>query len=120
MDSQGDEPIRDKADDDSDELTPSDDSDELTPSVDLGGVRDVDVPQPVVMGPIDLEREKKRGLLAVWSFGLFTFTVLVLTLPVIFGARTWNDLQGLATSVLPVVVGVVGTTTGFYFGTKSG
>jgi hypothetical protein len=66
-------------------------------------------------------RETTRGHLAIWSFVVFTFTVAALALPVVLGYRHWDDdLKGLATSVLPVVVGVVGTTTGFYFGTKSG
>jgi hypothetical protein len=64
-------------------------------------------------------RERTRGALAVWSMALFTVMVLALTLPVVFGLRKWEDLQGLATSVLPVVVSVVGTITGFYFGIKA-
>jgi hypothetical protein len=64
-------------------------------------------------------RERTRGALALCSMFLFVAMVAALTIPVISG-RKWEDLQGLATSVLPVVVSVVGTTTGFYFGTKSG
>lgn len=63
-------------------------------------------------------REITRGRLAAWSFALFSVVTLLLLLAVICDWRTWPDLEGLATSVLPVVVSVVGTTTGFYFGTK--
>lgn len=63
-------------------------------------------------------RELTRGWLAAWSFGLFTLVTLLLTAAVVCGWRTWDEVEGLATSVVPVVVSVVGTTTGFYFGGK--
>lgn len=50
---------------------------------------------------------------------LFSIIVCALAFAVIVGWRKWEELQGLATSVLPVVVSVVGTTTGFYFGIKA-
>ena len=91
------------------------------PAEDLGEPEaNISPPSPGRRWSQERARETTRGWLAIWSFGVFTFTVIVLTLPVVFGCRQWKDLQDLATSVLPVVVGVVGTTTGFYFGTKSG
>lgn len=64
-------------------------------------------------------RELMRGGVALASIGLFAFVVVLLCWAVVFNGRSWNDVQGIATSILPVVVSVVGTTTGFYFGTKS-
>jgi hypothetical protein len=63
--------------------------------------------------------ERTRGALAVWAMALFSVMVIALTLPVIAGWRKWGELQGLAASVLPVVVSVVATIVGFYFGIKS-
>jgi len=87
---------------------------------DLGapGAR-VPEPQAVTFSP-DKSRELMRGGLAAASFSLFAVVIVVLVLAVVLGWRTWSELQGMATSVLPVVVSVVGTTTGFYFGTREG
>jgi hypothetical protein len=63
-------------------------------------------------------RETMRGRLAAWSFALFALLVIILAVAVVSGLRTWDQMQGLATSILPVVVSVVGATTGFYFGSK--
>jgi hypothetical protein len=65
-------------------------------------------------------REVMRGTVALASFGLFAFVVAALVWAVVVDKRNWQDIQGIATSVLPVVVSVVGTTTGFYFGSKGG
>lgn len=63
-------------------------------------------------------RERLRGRLAVASFALFGVLVLMISLAVVCGWRPWTGLQGLTTAMLPAVVGVVGTTTGFYFGSQ--
>jgi hypothetical protein len=77
---------------------------------------------PVARKPFDptKSREVTRGRLAAFSFALFAVITLLLVLAVICGWRTWDELEGLATSVVPVVVSVVGATTGFYFGVKEG
>ena len=63
-------------------------------------------------------RETTRGRLAAMSFILFAAMVITLTAAVVGGWRSWAELEGLATSLLPVVVSIVGTTTAFYFATK--
>jgi hypothetical protein len=64
------------------------------------------------------EREKRRGQLALGAFLFLVLTVLMLMVPVIAGWRTWDDLEGVSNTVLPVVVGLVGTVSGFYFGSS--
>jgi hypothetical protein len=64
-------------------------------------------------------QERTGGALAVWAMALFSVMVIALTLPVIAGWRKWWELQGPAASVLPVVVSLVGTIVGFYFGIKA-
>ncbi len=63
-------------------------------------------------------RETMRARLAAWSFILFALLIITLTASVVTGLRSWDQVQGLATSILPVVVSIVGATTGFYFGSK--
>lgn len=74
----------------------------------------------VVTGDSLRRRETMRGVLAAWSFAVFTLVVGVMLFAVVSGWRTWDELEGLATSVLPVVVSVLGATTGFYFGLERG
>jgi hypothetical protein len=90
--------------------------------VNLGPPRaDIEVPQasPNTYDP-SKARELMRGAVALASIALFAFVVIALCWDVLFSRRDWKDVEGIATSVMPVVVSVVGTTTGFYFGTKSG
>ena len=89
---------------------------------DLGPVSAAKIPEPkVTKEPYDPSKTHEwiRGALALASFSLFTIFVLLITLAVICHWQEWANLKDLSTSVLPVVVSVVGTTTGFYFGTKS-
>lgn len=80
------------------------------------------IPEPkVAKEPYDPTRTHEwiRGALALASFFLFIVFVLTITLADIFEWRGWDNLKDLSTMIMPVVVSVVGTTTGFYFGTKS-
>ena len=63
--------------------------------------------------------ERTCDALAVWAMALFSVMVIALTMPVIAGWRKWGELQGLAASVLPVLVSLLGTIVGFYFGIKA-
>ena len=93
------------------------------------GVRDLGAPEtagdithPVVsLRPYnpDKAREWVRGGLAVGAFGLFAIFALGLAAAVAFGATTWDEVEGMSGTLLPAIVSVVGTTTGFYFGTKA-
>jgi hypothetical protein len=38
--------------------------------------------------------------------------------PVVAGIRTWTEMEGAASSILPAVLGVVGTVLAFYFATE--
>lgn len=74
------------------------------------------------MGPTynpDPSREHARGRLAAGSFLLLVVVVSVVLLTVALGGRTWQEMQGVAASVLPAVLGVVSSTLGFYFGART-
>ncbi|WP_139277912.1 hypothetical protein [Rhodococcus marinonascens] len=89
---------------------------------DLGGAQKEDVGHLLQEGETydpSRHRENMRGWLAVLAFGLFAALVAFLAMAVVFGWRDWDQLEGVTTALLPVVVGVVGTTTGFYFGSRS-
>lgn len=64
------------------------------------------------------DREKTRGALALRVFWLMAVVVTALMASVLSGFRTWDEIQGLAASVLPGVLSVVGTVLGFYFGSE--
>jgi hypothetical protein len=51
---------------------------------------------------------------------LFAVFSLGIAVVVSAGWRTWNDIEGMTGTLLPAIVSVLGTTTGFYFGTKAG
>lgn len=92
----------------------------LGDELDLGtDEADIDLPARGARFDPEPAREKTRGVLAGGSFALLTVTVLTTLGVVASGTRTWNEMQGVAASVLPAVLSVVGTTLGFYFGTKS-
>lgn len=61
-------------------------------------------------------REKMRSKLALWSFFLLVVCVGTILGVVAFGLQTWNEMQGVAASVLPAVLSVVSAILGFYFG----
>lgn len=86
------------------------------------GEPSVDVSRPVQGPRFDPSpgREQVRAGLAIGAFLLFCLLVLLIAGAVVFGFRSWQEVQGLCTSVVPVVVSVVGTITGFYFGSKAG
>lgn len=60
-------------------------------------------------------REWARGTLAISSFALFAIEIVALTLAVICGWRTWDELEGVVTALIPVTATVVASATGFYF-----
>lgn len=62
------------------------------------------------------QREQIRSWLALGAGLLLVFTILLVTLPVVIGRRTWDDMEGLASTVLPAVLSVAGSIIGFYFG----
>ncbi len=91
------------------------------------GVRDLGAPRQDVTHPVagktfdpDPARERIRGGLAVATFVLFAAFSLGIAVVVSAGWRTWNDIEGMTGTLLPAIVSVLGTTTGFYFGTKAG
>lgn len=89
---------------------------------DLGAPGLQEVPTPVAKRKFDprKNRERVRGGLAAAAFGLFALVVLALGYAVIIGHRKWDELEGMTTALLPAVVSVVSSITGFYFGAKSG
>lgn len=66
------------------------------------------------------EREETRSLLAKRSIYILAITILVITVPVAIGVRTWDEMEGVAAAVLPAVLSAVGAVLGFYFGTEKG
>jgi uncharacterized membrane protein len=89
-------------------------------------VEDLGHPETEIRSPVagrkydpGRDREKIRGGLAVASFALFAAVVLVPLLAVVLDVIDWADIKGITTVVLPVVVSVFGSITGFYYGTKS-
>src|SRR5262245_59969474 len=89
------------------------------PQPDFGPpVADVFVPDE---GPIydpAPSRERTRGFLAVGVFLLLVATIGCLLVPVVTGARTWAEMEGAASSLLPAVLGVAATVLAFYFATE--
>ena len=65
-------------------------------------------------------RERMRGFLAAGVFLLLVGTITAILVPVVTGARTWTEMEGAASSVLPAVLGVAGTVLAFYFATEQG
>ena len=96
--------------------------DTLAAPDDLGAPGLDEVPAPVAKRKYDprKNRERVRGGLAAAAFTLFAVVVLALGYAVIVGHRKWDELEGMTTALLPAVVSVVSSITGFYFGAKSG
>jgi hypothetical protein len=94
---------------------------ELPQAEDLGAPTVVDVPRPRTGSQYDPEpaREHTRGRLAVSSFVLLVVTIGVILVVVASGYRTWDQMQGVAASLLPAVLSVVSSTLGFYFGARA-
>jgi hypothetical protein len=90
-------------------------------SENLGAPAVFDVPAARIIATFDPEpgREQTRGWLAVGSFLLLVATLGLVLAAVAGGLRTWQEMQGVAASVLPAVLGVVSSTLGFYFGARS-
>ena len=88
------------------------------PNEDLGQPSVSHVPVPRARRRFDPEprREQMRGWLAVGSFVLLLITVSTIVLVVALGLRSWQEMEGVAASILPSVLSVVGSTVGFYFG----
>lgn len=106
--------------DDADAAVLEDETPDLPPVEDLGGPGVESVPAPRAGSRYDPEpsRERMRGWLAAGAFGLLSVTVTIILLAVALGARSWDQMHGVAASVLPAVVSVVGVTLGYYFGTR--
>jgi hypothetical protein len=93
----------------------------VPPHTDLGAPATFGVPAPRIVASFDPEpgREQTRGWLAVGSFLLLVATLGIVLGAVAGGLRTWQEMQGVAASVLPAVLGVVSSTLGFYFGART-
>jgi len=81
-------------------------------------VADVFIPN---VGPVfdpAPHREWTRRFLAIGVFLLLVATVGFILVPIILGVRTWNQMQGVAASVLPAVLSISGTVLAFYFATE--
>ena len=79
---------------------------------------DIEDPRPARRFNPEPTREMARTALAAGSFLLLCAVVLVILLIVASGTRTWDEMQGVASAVLPAVLSVTGTSLGFYFGAK--
>jgi hypothetical protein len=64
------------------------------------------------------DRETTRSKLALRVVWLLMGVVALLMGSVISELNTWEQVEGMASSVLPAVLTVVGTVLGFYFGSE--
>lgn len=75
-------------------------------------------PHPVDKGkPFnpDPTRERNRTLLALGSFILFGVVILTFLFAVVFGERTWKDLEIAAAVLIPSVSTVASVAIAFFF-----
>lgn len=86
---------------------------------DLGQpLADVPVPRTGRRWNPERTRESLRSIIAIASFALFSCVVLTLLLAVAVWRRPWDEMEGVATAVLPTVTSVVSAAIGFYYGTR--
>jgi hypothetical protein len=65
-------------------------------------------------------RELTRQILAIGVLVLVFACLATLAVPVVAGHRTWDEMEGLASTVLPSVFGIAGSVLAFYFATERG
>jgi hypothetical protein len=89
--------------------------------VDAGVGTSDDIETPRLGAPFDptQDREVVRKILALGFLALLFFTVGGIMLPVTFGSREWSEVESMAASLLPSVLGVGGTVLAFYFASSS-
>lgn len=61
-------------------------------------------------------QEWVRSCLALGSGLLLILSFMVIAIPVVVGWRSWDEVEGLSTALLPAVLSVTGSVIGFYFG----
>ncbi|MBO3129474.1 hypothetical protein [Dermatophilus congolensis] len=70
------------------------------------------------LGPVERSRERKRSWIVGVALCLFIVVTVLPMVAVIFGWRSWDEIKDVSALVVPVVVSVVGSITGFYFGSQ--
>ena len=67
--------------------------------------------------PYDPEpgRDKVRNRLALAIFSLFAVVIGAFMAPVILGYRSWQDLEGMAASIIPTVAAVFSAAVVFFY-----
>jgi hypothetical protein len=111
-------PPSDTGDDDNVDLAHSRTQD-LDPLEDAGPpLAEVPFPKGGAVYDPAKDRETTRSKLALRVVWLLVGVVALLMGSVISELNTWEEVEGMASSVLPAVLTVVGTVLGFYFGSE--
>jgi len=69
---------------------------------------------------LTLAREKHRHVLSLASFVLLAVCVLGILTVVAIGQRTWPEMQGVTSAVLPAVLSIASLAFGYAFGRRGG
>lgn len=77
-------------------------------------------PAQVERVPIEHRQETTRAWIAAGLLLLLGVLIVATFVAVLFTNTAWDDVKDAVAYLLGLLVGLVGTVVGFYFGTKSG
>jgi len=78
-----------------------------------------DLSPAFTVGEIEMRREVTRGVLTIGLFAVFAVTIVVCLLIAAWAdASRWETVKDLLQVLLPAETGLLGSASGFYFGTR--